>query len=399
MPSKRDLNELVNRAKSYDTACILVSNDFADAYGRFELMAGYGVQSSCSSLDTLRSDILQFGFLSYDLKNQFEKLSSKHPAWIEAPDMFFFEPKEFYLQQSDGQCIENLTWLDTPFSEHNGQFRCGEWECSVSKQEYLDTIHTIRNHIREGDYYELNFCTEWRTSYTGSADPYQLFLELNQKAPAPFAVFFKRGNSYLLSSSPERFLNGAGDLVVSQPIKGTRKRLAGAHEDAQVRTELMTSEKDRAENIMITDLVRNDLSIFCKPGTVEVEELCGIYSFSHVHQMISTVTGEMRQGLDVRDAIRATFPMGSMTGAPKIKVMEVTDLLEGFRRGLYSGSVGYTFNGDFDFNVVIRALQLDTEKSRIAYHVGGAITYDSHPESEYDECLAKAQSMLAVIPK
>jgi para-aminobenzoate synthetase component 1 len=203
----------------------------------------------------------------------------------------------------------------------------------------------------------------------------------------------------LLSSSPERFLNGAGDLVVSQPIKGTRKRLAGAHEDAQVRTELMTSEKDRAENIMITDLVRNDLSIFCKPGTVEVEELCGIYSFSHVHQMISTVTGEMRQGLDVRDAIRATFPMGSMTGAPKIKVMEVTDLLEGFRRGLYSGSVGYTFNGDFDFNVVIRALQLDTEKSRIAYHVGGAITYDSHPESEYDECLAKAQSMLAVIPK
>ncbi|MFY7946265.1 MAG: hypothetical protein ACOVQJ_04630, partial [Bacteroidia bacterium] len=145
MPSKRDLNELVNRAKSYDTACILVSNDFADAYGRFELMAGYGVQSSCSSLDTLRSDILQFGFLSYDLKNQFEKLSSKHPAWIEAPDMFFFEPKEFYLQQSDGQCIENLTWLDTPFSEHNGQFRCGEWECSVSKQEYLDTIHTIRN--------------------------------------------------------------------------------------------------------------------------------------------------------------------------------------------------------------------------------------------------------------
>lgn len=399
MSNKIALQELICRARAYDTACILVSNGFADAHGQFEVMAGYGIQSSCTELHALRSDILQFGFFAYDLKNQFEALSSKHAAWIEVPDMFFFEPKEFYLQYRDGHVVQQLEPTPVDTSEVAHGFRCEAWDCSVSEQAYLNTIQTIRNHIREGDYYELNFCTEWRSEYQGTADPYHLFLELNQKAPAPFAVFFKLGNTFLLSSSPERFLKGQGKRVISQPIKGTRKRQAGVHEDAQVRTELMTSEKDRAENIMITDLVRNDLSIFCNPGTVEVEELCGIYSYSHVHQMISTVSGEMREGLDIRHAIRATFPMGSMTGAPKIKVMEVTDELEGFRRGLYSGSVGYTYQGDFDFNVVIRALQLNLENSRIAYHVGGAITYDSHPEAEYEECLAKAQSMLAVIPK
>lgn len=399
MPNNMELKELICRAKAFDTACILVSNGFADVHGRFELMAGYGIESSCTQLESLRADKLQFGFFAYDLKNQFEVLSSKHPAWIEVPDMFFFEPQEHFLRFRDGKVIENLKPLKMDSQPSASDFRCNSWECSVSRETYLNTIHTIRNNIREGDYYELNFCTEWRTEYEGTADPYNLFLELNQKAPAPFAVFFKYGNTFLLSSSPERFINGSGNKVISQPIKGTRKRQSGVHEDAQVRTELMTSEKDRAENIMITDLVRNDLSIFCKPGTVEVEELCGIYSFSHVHQMISTVSAEMRDGMDIRHVIRSTFPMGSMTGAPKIKVMEVTEELEGFRRGLYSGSVGYTYNGDFDFNVVIRALQLDTETSRIAYHVGGAITYDSHPESEYEECIAKAQSMLSVIPK
>jgi para-aminobenzoate synthetase component I len=399
MPNNMELEDLIHRAKAFDTACILVSNGFADAHGRFELMAGYGIESSCTQLEALRTDKLQFGFFAYDLKNQFENLVSNHPAWIEVPDMFFFEPQEYYLRHRDGNVTENLKPHTVDAVSNAQDFRCNSWECSVSREAYLNTIHTIRNNIREGDYYELNFCTEWRSNYDGTADPYNLFLELNQKAPAPFAVFFKHGNTFLLSSSPERFINGSGNKVVSQPIKGTRKRLPGLHEDAQVRTELMTSEKDRAENIMITDLVRNDLSIFCKPGTVEVEELCGIYSFSHVHQMISTVSAEMRDGMDLRHAIRSTFPMGSMTGAPKIKVMEVTEELEGFRRGLYSGSVGYTFNGNFDFNVVIRALQLDTAKSRIAYHVGGAITYDSHPESEYEECIAKAQSMLSVIPK
>jgi para-aminobenzoate synthetase component 1 len=158
----------------------------------------------------------------------------------------------------------------------------------------------------------------------------------------------------------------------------------------------MTSEKDRAENVMITDLVRNDISHFCIPGTVEVEELCGVHSFSHVHQMISTVVGEMHAKTTIPQIISGTFPMGSMTGAPKVKVMEYIEKYENFKRGLYSGSVGYIENARMDLNVVIRSLQFNNQNKRIAYHTGGAITYDSIGELEFQECLDKASGMMAI---
>jgi para-aminobenzoate synthetase component 1 len=234
-------------------------------------------------------------------------------------------------------------------------------------------------------------------------DPYDSFLLLHRKAPAPFSVFLKDGDRYLLCASPERFFGKRGDLVFSQPIKGTRPRVfrsgtsvLDSIRDSEVAQELESSEKDRAENIMIVDLVRNDLSKVCEIGSVVVPECCAVYSFSHVHQLISTVEGRLNSAVNLDDLIRATFPMGSMTGAPKISVMQHTDQLESFARGIYSGTIGYIWKDEMDFNVVIRALQYDAQTKVLAYAVGGAITYDSVAEDEYQECLDKASAVLSI---
>jgi para-aminobenzoate synthetase component 1 len=224
-----------------------------------------------------------------------------------------------------------------------------------------------------------------------------LFAGLNSVAPAPFTTFFKYHDKYLLCASPERFLAKQNHILIAQPIKGTRKRRADVFTDSQIAEALANSEKDRAENIMIVDLLRNDLSRVCVPGSVVVSELCKVYSFSHVHQMISTVIGEIKPEIEFADVLKATFPMGSMTGAPKIQVMKDIERFENFSRGWYSGCLGYWENGDFDLNVVIRALQADTKSENMYYHVGGAITYDSVPEEEYQECLQKAAGLLQAL--
>ncbi len=271
----------------------------------------------------------------------------------------------------------------------------------ISKPDYLNTVEAIRQHIAGGDIYEMNFCQEFFTE-NATMDPVVVFERLNAIGKAPFSTFLRWRDRYLLSASPERFLKKMGQKLITQPIKGTRRRGKTTEEDEQIRQALAASEKDRSENVMIVDLVRNDLSRNCLPGSVVVEELCGIYSFATVHQMISTVSGVLPRlgtlGSLALQALRDCFPMGSMTGAPKIMSMELIERYERTRRGLYSGAVGYFApDGDFDFNVVIRSILYNAATRYVSAQVGGAIVYDSVPEEEYEECMVKAEAMMRAL--
>jgi para-aminobenzoate synthetase component 1 len=258
-------------------------------------------------------------------------------------------------------------------------------------------VEAIRQHIIEGDVYEMNLCQEFFAENV-PLEPLATFERLNALTNAPFAAYLRRGEHYLLCASPERFLKKENNRLISQPIKGTRRRHPEPAEDARIREQLRDSIKDRAENIMIVDLVRNDLARNCLPGSVQVEDLFGIYSFQTVHQMISTVTGQLRPGIHPLLALRDAFPMGSMTGAPKVMAMELIEQYERSRRGLFSGALGYfSPDGDFDFNVVIRSILYNAGTGYLSCQVGGAIVYDSVPEQEYEECLLKVRALLEAI--
>ena len=267
----------------------------------------------------------------------------------------------------------------------------------IPKENYLQRVSKILEHIHQGDIYEANFCMEFFAE-NATIDPIEKFIKLNEISQPPFAVFFKNSNHFLLSATPERYLRKEGELIISQPIKGTAKRFLDVVEDEKSKIQLALDPKERAENIMITDLVRNDLSRTAQKGSVAIQELCEIYSFLQVHQMISTVTSKLDAQYSVVDALKTTFPMGSMTGAPKISAMKIIEELEETKRGLYSGAVGYFApNGDFDFNVVIRSILYNQEKKYVSFSVGSAITSQSIPEKEYEECLLKAKAMREVL--
>lgn len=346
-----------------------------------------------------------FGFLSYDLKNEVERLQSTHPDGVGLPDLGFFQPETVIGIRKGHLEIHSLhedparVWdhiLQTPV--HPSHARPGAvLQPRIAQADYLATVDAIRQHIIEGDVYELNFCQEFFVENT-TLDPVTTFERLNAIGQAPCAAFLRWRDRYLLCGSPERFLSKQGDRLLSQPIKGTRRRGSSSVEDAQIKSELAASEKDRAENVMIVDLVRNDLARHCIPGSVRVDELFGIYSFATVHQMISTVSGTLRPEIHAVDALRDAFPMGSMTGAPKVMAMELIEQYEKTRRGLYSGAVGYfSPEMDFDFNVVIRSILYNQTRQYVSVQVGGAIVYDSIPEAEYEECLIKASAMLRAL--
>jgi para-aminobenzoate synthetase component 1 len=268
----------------------------------------------------------------------------------------------------------------------------------ISKVAYVEAIDKILALIRRGDFYEINYCQAFEVPHL-SAHPVSLYVNLTEVSPTPFACFYKNSNDYLLCASPERYLQKKGNQLISQPIKGTIKRNLENDADDKLQVEaLQNSSKDKSENVMVVDLVRNDLSRICEQGTVKVSELFGIYSFPQVHQMISTITGTLSSNTLFSAILEATFPMGSMTGAPKKSVMETIDALEPTRRGLYSGTVGY-FNpaGDFDFNVVIRSIFYNSDTKKASYGVGGGITIYSDPEKEYEECLLKAAAIKKVL--
>ena len=268
----------------------------------------------------------------------------------------------------------------------------------ISKATYLEAIQKILALIRRGDFYEINYCQAFEVEHL-SAHPVEVYSNLMEVSPTPFACFYKNNSDYLLCASPERYLQKKGNQLISQPIKGTIKR--NLHNDADDKLQIETlqnSSKDKSENVMVVDLVRNDLSRICEKGSVQVSELFGIYSFPQVHQMISTVTGTLSSNTIFSEILEASFPMGSMTGAPKKSVMETIDALEPTKRGLYSGTVGY-FNpaGDFDFNVVIRSIFFNSDTKKASYAVGGGITIYSDPEKEYEECLLKATAIKKVL--
>ena len=347
-----------------------------------------------------------FGFLSYDLKNQLEKLTSSNTDGIKMPLMHFYVPEKVFLFKGDKVEIGVLN--QDPASKPTESildeiFRCNpagdktdnkiNISHRVSKEQYIDKVNRIKEHIQRGDIYEANYCIEFYGE-NAQTHPVESFLTLNKNNPSPYACFYRYGDKYLLSSSPERFLAKRDNTLVSQPIKGTIKRGKNTEEDDALKHQLFNDPKERSENIMIVDLVRNDLSRSAEKGSVKVPELCGIYTYPHVHQMISTVTSLLRKDIHFVDAIKKAFPMGSMTGAPKIRAMEIIEECETTRRGLYSGAVGYISpSGNFDFNVIIRSILYNQTDNFINFMAGSAITIGSDPENEYRECLLKAASM------
>ncbi len=350
-----------------------------------------------------------FGYLTYDLKNDVESLGSNNFDGLEFPDLYFFQPKKLFLIK--GNRVETL-YLKVVQDELENDLKVirdsGDTYAKASKSpvkiklrihkdEYFQKVNTMLEHIHRGDVYEANFCQEFFAENT-TINPLETYNKLNEISKPPFATFFRLGDKYLLSATPERYIKKEGNKVITQPIKGTAKRSENEIEDKQLKAELAKDEKERSENIMIVDLVRNDLSHTATKGSVKVEELCKVHTFEQVHQMISTVVSEVEETTNPIDIIKSTFPMGSMTGAPKISAMQIIESLEETKRGLYSGTVGYVSpKGDFDFNVIIRSILYNETKQYVSYSVGGAITSKSIPLKEYEECLIKAKAMREVL--
>ena len=398
-------------------AAYLDSNDYPHRpHGRYDLLVGAGREVELSAPTgtafarwrawyDARAD-WSFGYLSYDLKNEVEQLDSRHPDGIGGPDLHFFRPRHVIYRRGQSWTVETLdedpeaVWraiLRTPIPPTTASPDLPLPAARMPRPDYLRKVNAVREHIAAGDVYELNLCQEFY--YTDvTVDPADLFLRLNALAKAPFAAYYRQADRYLCCASPERFLQKQGNTLRSQPIKGTGPRGRTTAEDGALREALFHSEKDRAENVMIVDLVRNDLARACATGSVRVEELFGIYPFEGVHQMISTVAGELRPDVHPTEAVRRAFPMGSMTGAPKVMAMQLIERYETARRGLYSGAVGYIDpRGDFDFNVVIRSLRYNATDRYLNYQVGGAIVYDSEAAAEYRECLLKTAGLRAVL--
>lgn len=350
-----------------------------------------------------------FGYLSYDLKNDVEKLSSANYDGLGFPELYFFQPKKVFLfteteltihylnmvddeVETDWQAITKTEIQTTNISEAPIKVRL-----RTSKDSYHEKVNKMLQHIQRGDIYEANFCQEFYSEDV-TLNALAAFWQLNELSKPPFASFLKLEEQYVLSASPERYLKKEGTTIISQPIKGTAKRAFSEQEDKALIEALAQDPKERSENIMITDLVRNDLSRFAKKGTVTVEELCKIYTFEQVHQMISSIRCEVSSEMSPVQIIKNTYPMGSMTGAPKVSAMKIIEKLEDAKRGIYSGAVGYfTPTGDFDFNVVIRSILYNASSKYVSFSVGGAITAKSIPEAEYEECLLKAKAMRQVL--
>jgi para-aminobenzoate synthetase component 1 len=414
---KQQMLSLGNR---FNICAFLDNHQYQLPGHELECLAGFGAvkelqciatePDSLSSLQRLKefldeTDDWRFGHLGYDLKNEIEQLHSRHTDATGFPLVYFFVP-QYVLQlnerelkigsfENDHELLFKQILASPKKDEALPKVEVKE---RMSREDYISTIHKIQQHILRGDCYELNYCMEF---YAEEAviNPVQVYQSLTAVSPNPFSAFYKVNSSYLLCASPERFLRKKGMQLLSQPIKGTLKRnKTNAAVDEQLKQELYTSAKDRSENVMVVDLVRNDLSRVCKEGTVQVDELFGIYSFPQVHQMISSVSGEVKEDVSFAEILHSTFPMGSMTGAPKRKVMELIDLYERNARGLFSGAVGYISpQGDFDFNVVIRSILYNAAAQYLSYSVGSGITWYSVAENEYDECLLKAAAIRKVL--
>ncbi len=346
-----------------------------------------------------------FGYLGYDLKNELENLNSKNLDNKEFPDLFFWVPKyvvklqgehfEFVQGDKTKESFEFLNYFLEEETDQNFHSYKLDFQPTTSKEKYLENVIKLKEVIQQGDIYEINYCQEFLAENVDINFSLDTYFKLNNITKAPFSSYVQFDEYTIFCGSPERYIKREGDKLLSQPIKGTAKRNPDKEQDELLKEQLKTDPKERAENVMIVDLVRNDLSKIATKNSVVVDELCGIYSFKTVHQMVSTVSCELKEKTSFTDVLRATFPMGSMTGAPKVSAMELIEEFENFKRGIYSGSIGYIDpEGDFDFNVVIRSLFYNKKKKMMTCDVGGAITIQSDPEKEYEECLTKVQKIL-----
>ena len=399
----------------------LDSNDYPQKYSSFDCVLAVDAFTSLktdfhNAFDELNQyqqttkDWL-FGYLSYDLKNDTEDLLSNNHDGLDFPDLYFFQPKKLFLINGNSVELRYLNLCDDEIDldilqittatlnpvSFDLETRALNPEPRISKQQYISKVSEMLAHIHRGDIYEANFCMEFY-SENATIDPLLVYQDLNAISEPPFATFFKNHTHFLLSASPERYLRKENRKIISQPIKGTARRSSDPEEDQSIQQRLTQNQKERSENIMIVDLVRNDLSRTAEKASVTVEELCGAYAFKQVHHLISTVTSNAKPEFSPVQIIRSTFPMGSMTGAPKISAMNIIEKLEETKRGLYSGAVGYfTPDGDFDFNVVIRSILYNEAAKYVSFSVGSAITAEALPESEYEECMLKASAMLEVL--
>ena len=398
--------------KNFNTIFCLDSNEYqSDEYSKYEFLLAAGIKHEVvcdenSAFDKLQAFFLKhseewkFGYFSYDLKNDIECLTSENHDYIEFPPFCFFVPQLVLGITKDLEAFIESEHAEEIWKDVNAQKNISyPFESNltllsrVDKEHYISNVNRIKEHILDGDVYEMNYCIELFQENV-QFDPFSLFTEYNDKSRSPFASFIKLNDKYLMCGSPERFLQKTGSQLISQPIKGTIKRGRTNVEDDALKNQLKNDEKERAENVMIVDLVRNDLSRSCKPGTVRVSEIFGIYPFTFVHQMISTVSGEICDEVSSVEAIKNAFPMGSMTGAPKVMALKLIEELEDTKRGIYSGALGYISpNGDFDFNVVIRSFTYNSTRQYLSYMIGSAVTIDSDPEREYEECLLKAKGV------
>ncbi|MBC7936028.1 MAG: anthranilate synthase component I family protein [Rhizobacter sp.] len=408
---------MLNWANRFSIFCLLDNNQYEHEVAAFECLLAVGckrsLQLQTGSAYAQLKDFYDekpswlFGHLGYGLKQETEQLLSQKTAPIDFGIGFFFEPaillrlkkEELVIESADGNGaaifaeIEAAAAHIAPTTSEAMLIQKG-----MSRQHYIKAIEGLLQHIKRGDCYEINFCQSFVAEQV-NIDPLATYQKLMQQSPNPFATLYKLNGKYCLCASPERYLKKTGQTLISQPIKGTSKRdhLDRLKDEAN-KNYLHSSNKERSENVMIVDLVRNDLSRVCEEGSVFVKELFGVYSFPQVHQMISTIQGTLKKEIHFTEAIQKSFPMGSMTGAPKKRVMELIETYEPVGRGLFSGSIGYISpDSDFDFNVVIRSIFYDEKKQFLTFSAGSGITFYSDPGAEYEECLLKAEAIVKVL--
>ena len=400
---------------------VLDSNNYKDSYSTYDFVIACGVVSFLRCYKT--NDAIEllnqyqekthdwlFGHCSYDLKNDIEALTSSNDDRINFPELSFFQPEKIiflkeqelefsYIQslnlkeiKNDFDTICSLT-ITNPKSSKKVDI-----QPNVSKKQYEQNFNKIISEIQKGNVYEINYCQEFYGKE--KLNVLDVYYQVQKQSKTPFSALYRCMDRYLISASPERFVKKKGSTLISQPIKGTGPRGKSKSEDIRIKKSLKLDPKEQAENTMIVDLVRNDLTKISIPGTVFVEEFQKIHTFELVHQMISTIRSTVKKDLSFAKVLHAVFPMGSMTGAPKLSAMKLIDELESMKRGIYSGCVGYISpSNNFDFNVVIRSILYNSIDHRISIRTGGAITYLSKMEKEYEENSLKAKALIDILKR
>ena len=403
---------MLNWANQFNIFCLLDNNQYSFEQPAFECMLAVGCVRSYNFTGNNDAEKLQafynekpswlFGHFGYNAFGNAHTFTEIENGFSNG---FFFEPETILKISNEKIEVIKSTKAHVDILKEITEYILPDEIIQqtikpvplLNKEKYLEKIKKIQQHIARGDCYEINFCKKFEAKNV-VINPIITYQKLAKLSPAPFGALYKVNNDYCICSSPERYLQKQNTTLISQPIKGTSRRDADINIDAANKLHLSTNEKEKSENVMVVDLVRNDMSMVCNKGSVYVKELFGVYSFPQVHQMISTIQGEVNADAPVIKLILSCYPMGSMTGAPKLKVMQLIEQYEETNRGLFSGSVGYfTPENNFDFNVVIRSIFYNNKQKEVSYFAGSGITFYSNPTQEYDECMAKAEAMMGVL--